>query len=90
LDEIMVKAILATGKVAVTAEMTVRYHRPVRIGDTLSFQGRITKQKGRIVLAEAEVVDTKGNTYATAVGKYAEVRGELKESIASSLSSDHE
>ncbi|RME25779.1 MAG: PaaI family thioesterase, partial [Candidatus Zixiibacteriota bacterium] len=66
LDEIMVKAILATGKVAVTAEMTVRYHRPVRIGDTLSFRGRITKEKGPIVYAEAEAVDSEGNAYATA------------------------
>jgi len=87
LDEIMVKAILALGKTAVTAEMTIRYFHPVRTGDHLTFHGRVTKQRGPIYFAAADVVAPDGTTFATATGKYAEVRGGLKEELESSLTS---
>ena len=41
LDEIMIKAILANERFAVTAEMTVRFLLPVKIGEKLSITGSL-------------------------------------------------
>ncbi len=78
LDEVMVKAILATGVLSVTAEMTVRFKKPVQIGETITYTGRIVESKGRLYTTEAEAVDSAGETVATATAKYLEARSELK------------
>lgn len=78
LDEVMVKAILATGVISVTAEMTVRFKKPVKIGETITYTGRIVESKGRLYTTEAEAVDSKGETVATATGRYLEARADLK------------
>ncbi|MEA1980311.1 MAG: PaaI family thioesterase [candidate division Zixibacteria bacterium] len=85
LDEVMVKAILAKEIYAVTVEMTVRFHKPVRTGDKLFFKGRIVKNKGRVYFTEGEVKRTNGDILATASGKYIEAEDELKNQLMKSI-----
>ncbi|MBU0984293.1 MAG: PaaI family thioesterase [candidate division Zixibacteria bacterium] len=85
LDEVMIKAILAQDVFAVTAEMTVRYHRPVETGAELRFVGRITGSKGRMYTTEGEVVNHEGVLYASATGKYIEAKEPLKGLLNQSL-----
>jgi uncharacterized protein (TIGR00369 family) len=85
LDEVMIKAILATGVYAVTAEMTVRYKHPVRTGEHVVFRGRVTGQKGRMFTTEGEVTDQSGRVCAEATGKYIEAKPELNQELRKSL-----
>jgi uncharacterized protein (TIGR00369 family) len=85
LDEVMVKAILATDRYAVTAEMTVRYRAPVQIGDQLKFVGRVVRQKGRVYLTEGEAIVGTDQIVATATGKYVEARPDLKQVLLQSI-----
>lgn len=85
LDEVMVKAILARNVFAVTAEMTVRYLKPVEIGSELTFTGEIVEQKGRIYLTEGKVCDASGTMYASATGKYLKAKPGLQERLMESV-----
>ena len=58
-----------SGTRAVTAEMTVRFKRPVRTGERLFLEGRIAGEKGRLIEAEAELKDASGTVLASATGK---------------------
>jgi uncharacterized protein (TIGR00369 family) len=84
LDEVMIKAILANERFALTAEMTVRFHAPVKVGDRIRFEGWITETKGRRFR-------TKGTAYvdqtlvASAHGKYIEARTDVREQLMQSL-----
>ena len=85
LDEVMIKAILAEGIFAVTAELTVKFKEPVQIGDNLTFRGRVVARKGRLFFTEGEVIGRDGLVYATAAGKYIRAREELKARLMDSL-----
>jgi uncharacterized protein (TIGR00369 family) len=85
LDEVMVKAILAANRHAVTAEMTVRYLQPVRTGGLLRFVGRVIGHKGRLYLTTAEATDPGGTIYAQAEGKFLEGKGGLADELKQSL-----
>ena len=85
LDEVMVKAILATDRHAVTAEITVRYVRPVRTGVQLRFAGRVIGHKGRLYRTTAEAIDTDGTVYAQAEGKFLEGKAGLANDLKQSL-----
>jgi len=84
LDEVMIKAVLAQGIYAVTAEITVRYHRPVAIGEKLKFHGRIVSKRRRLFSTEGEVVGKDGTLCASATGKYVEAAEELKSRLVQS------
>jgi uncharacterized protein (TIGR00369 family) len=85
LDEVMIKAILATGVFAVTAEMTVRYRHPVRTGERLAFRGSVTTRKGRMFATEGQVTDGSGRVCAEATGRYLEAKPELNQELRKSL-----
>jgi uncharacterized protein (TIGR00369 family) len=55
LDEAMTRLVCVTLGNAVTAEMTVRFVAPARIGDLLSICGEITKERGKIIEMKASV-----------------------------------
>jgi len=59
----------APGEAAVTAEMTVRFKKPVRIGRKLVAEGRVTNVKGRVVECESVIRDESGLELASAAGK---------------------
>ena len=85
LDEVMIKAILARAIVAVTAEMTVRFVRPVRTGETIRFTARVVANKGRAYFTEGEATGRDGQRYATAAGKYLEARSDLRARLMGAL-----
>ncbi|MDQ7798593.1 MAG: PaaI family thioesterase [Candidatus Edwardsbacteria bacterium] len=54
---------------AVTAELTVRFKKPVKIGESVILAGRVLNDKGRMVEAGSEITDRQGNILASASGK---------------------
>jgi uncharacterized protein (TIGR00369 family) len=74
LDEAMIYAAGAKGLKTVTGEMTVRYIKPVSTGVAYTLKGRFIEDKGKIVLAESELVDAQGTQVARASGKLFKVR----------------
>ena len=85
LDEVMIKALLAKDIFAVTAEMTVKFKRPVRTGDKIKFVGRETGHRGRLYETEGEALGSDGVPFATATGKYLEAKPALKAELSESL-----
>ena len=57
------------GSGAVTAEITVRFKRPVRIGQPVVLEGTVLSDKGRVVECESVLKDNDGNELASAKGK---------------------
>jgi acyl-coenzyme A thioesterase PaaI-like protein len=70
----MIYAAGAKGLKTVTGEMTVRYIKPVSTGVAYTLKGRFIEDKGKIVLAESELVDAQGTQVARASGKLFKVR----------------
>ncbi len=69
LDELLAWACTNAGRNCVTAEMTVRYRKPVKTGNPLRGEGRVTGEKGRLLFAESKLLDEAGNLLAEATGK---------------------
>ena len=69
LDELLAYACNQSDRSMLTAEMTVRYRKPVRTGQTIHGIGRITEDRGRLILAEARLFDDSGTLLAEAAGK---------------------
>ena len=85
LDEAMVKAVLASGRVAMTGEMTVRFRRPIRIGTPLVLTGRVVHSRGRAHRCEAEARGTDGTLFGSATGTYIEVPESFKAELLQSV-----
>ena len=85
LDEIMIKAVLAKNVYCVTAEMGIRYKKPVEISDRLSLFGYIQKENGRVFTTGGWAKNQKGEMVAEGEGKYfvpkPEAIKKLKESL---------
>ena len=54
---------------AVTAELTVRFKKPVRIGSKIVLSGKVEKDNAKIVEASSEITDETGLVLASARGK---------------------
>ncbi len=68
LDEAMTRLAWERHGGAVTAEITVRYFRPARIGEKLTVRGEIGENNKRLIPAKAEI--RSGNRLiASAIGK---------------------
>lgn len=70
LDEVMIKAVLVRNVYCVTAEMKVRYKKPVETGGRLKLFGHIITENGRIFMTEGWVKNQKGEIVAEGEGKY--------------------
>ncbi len=57
-------------KYFVTGELTVRFHRPLRVGTSVLAKGWAVEHKSRYSVAEGEIVDGDGTVYARASGKF--------------------
>jgi uncharacterized protein (TIGR00369 family) len=69
LDELLAYACNGANRTMLTAEMTVRYRRPVMIGQPVHGTARVTDDRGRLMLAEARLHDQAGQLLAEATGK---------------------
>lgn len=54
----------------VTAELTIRYLKPVPLHEELRVVGNITNIRSRMFEGEGYLCDTQGNILATCIGKY--------------------
>jgi uncharacterized protein (TIGR00369 family) len=72
LDEIMAWAVIvATRKPAYSAEFTVRFHRPVKVGSEYRLAGEvILNRKNRLFETRGELKDEHNVLCAAATGKY--------------------
>ncbi len=66
LDEMMVNLAWKEGLPAVTAQMSFRLKKPVRVGETVYLEGRIDRQESRILYASATAKNAGGQLMATA------------------------
>jgi uncharacterized protein (TIGR00369 family) len=76
LDEVMVKAVLAEGRVTVTGRLEIRYRRPARTGELLRAEGRVTRRCSRLLEAAGSITDQRGRVICEATASYCEVRDE--------------
>ncbi len=49
LDEIMLNLLWITKRPAVTAELTVRFKKPARVGEPIDFKAHVESEKGRVI-----------------------------------------
>jgi len=57
------------GTGAVTAEMTIRFKKPARIGQKLILEGRVVGAERRVIQCESVLKDDAGTEIASATGK---------------------
>jgi len=70
LDEALIWASFAsTNQFGITAELTVRFKKPLLSGTPCTITGCLTDHIKKIWSAEAKIEDQKGNIFATAKGK---------------------
>ena len=79
LDEVMVWVCgVVTGRFAFCAEMTTRFVRPVRPGETLQVEAElVTNRRGRLFEARSRIVDLAGVVRVEGRGKYIPVSDEV-------------
>lgn len=70
LDEAMSWSVIARGKLAVTAQMSLRFRRPVAVGMPLRVRGWVEHDRGRITEARGELLGLDGAVLAQASGTF--------------------
>ncbi len=70
LDEAMGKVCRLSGVRAVTAELTVQYLRPVRVGEELRLEAYETEREGRRLVHEGEIHNAAGELLARGRGRF--------------------
>ena len=75
LDGAMTNALFARGTAAVTAEAKIRYWHPLRLGESATVEGRVTRCEPPLYLVEARIASgPSGETvHATCAGKFMRV-----------------
>lgn len=84
LDEVMIKAVMSSDVYVVTAEMTIKYHHPVPMGQKLIFRGWVTSHRGRYWQTEGEVALADGTVLASSTGKYLAAKADLAQHLKQS------
>lgn len=79
LDEAMSWAVVASGRLAVTARMEVRFRQPVPIEAPVDVVADVVRDRGRAVEARAEILDQSGAVLASATGSFIRVSQEQQE-----------
>ena len=71
LDEVMTwAAILRARRACVAAELNVRLRRPIRVGQPIRVEGRVTDAGGRLSTTAGQVLDRDGTVLVSGTGKY--------------------
>lgn len=76
LDEAMSWAVIDSGRLAVTARISVDFRRPVPSGEELTITGRVTRDRGRAVETSGEITSEAGEVLASATGLFVRVSDE--------------
>jgi uncharacterized protein (TIGR00369 family) len=69
LDEVMIYAAVPLGHWAATAELNIRYLKPVQVGQTYVVTGEVVRRQRRLIEARSELRDEAGILMASATGK---------------------
>jgi len=69
LDELAVYAGISLGYNFATGEITVRFKRPVKIGDEYIVEGEVIEDRGKVVTVKSFLKDYEGVVYARADAK---------------------
>lgn len=86
LDEAMVWAIYAeTGKFALSSEITVRFLKPLPVGQTVEVVGYLVRRQRRIWEVGSEIHDEQAIVYARAWGRFFPVTPEENEQWQNAL-----
>jgi len=85
LDEVMVKAVLAKGVLAVTCEMSIEFSQPVKTGEKLFLEGEIVKDKEKIFWTKGKVTKTDNTLVALGSGKYVKINEKLRKLLENRL-----
>ena len=75
LDEAMGKVLSGKGVMALTATLSVKFKKPIKVGDRLSVCSKVKRQSGRKVWLEADVKGSDGNVLAHGESLYIIVEG---------------
>ena len=70
LDEVMSKVSQFSNVRAVTAELSIEYLKPIRVGDELTVEGFNTRREGRQLYHEGEIRDAAGTLLARGRGRF--------------------
>ncbi|MEA3247706.1 MAG: PaaI family thioesterase, partial [Gemmatimonadota bacterium] len=76
LDETMNHVLSHNGEPVATAELTVRYREPARVGVPPRVEARLLKTRPPLYTAEAETTDPQGSVVAEASAKLMRVEAE--------------
>jgi acyl-coenzyme A thioesterase PaaI-like protein len=82
LDEAMGWAVYGQGVWAVTARMSVRFREPVPLSGSLLVAGWVTRTRGPLLDARAEIRTSEGALLGQAEGVFMRVRGRRAEQLA--------
>jgi uncharacterized protein (TIGR00369 family) len=74
LDEAMTRLAVVLYGSAVTAEMTVHYHSPAKIGEPIFIRGELVSQRRRLIEMKASLQTGSGREIASSTGKALQVR----------------
>ncbi|MDI6802010.1 MAG: PaaI family thioesterase [Thermodesulfovibrionales bacterium] len=80
LDESMIQAAIAEGLTPVTAEISVRFRKPLMLNETTVVEAKITKRGTRLIEASAHMLKDNGDSIAEAYAKLIPVKKEIKKS----------
>lgn len=70
IDEAIVwAAYAATKRFGVTAELNIRFKKPLTVGTECVIKGNMVEDKGKMWMLEASVTDREGNPLAVGTGK---------------------
>jgi acyl-coenzyme A thioesterase PaaI-like protein len=76
LDEAMSWAVIDSGRLAVTAKMSVEFRKPVPTKEPLVVIGSVARDRGRVVETRGELLDESGEVLARATGMFIRVTEE--------------
>jgi uncharacterized protein (TIGR00369 family) len=79
LDEAMSWAVIDSGRLAVTARMSVDFRRPVPSGEALTINARVTRDRGRAVETSGEIRSQNGEVLASSTGLFVRVSEEQQQ-----------
>lgn len=82
LDDAMWYAAFSAGLFTMTAELSVRFRKPVPVGEAIRLEGRVQAQRGRLTEMAAELSHAvTGEVLAEASGKFLLVSEEMRQRL---------
>ena len=73
LDEVMVNLLWKLGRPAISARIEVRLSQSVKVGETIYFEGRISKDGRKVIHTQAKAMKKDHTVVASATAKCVEV-----------------